>query len=119
MNKEDIIEAVANMSVMDLSDLVKMCEEKFGVSAAVATVAGGGVAAPVEEKSIFDVVLQAEYSNKIAAIKVVREVTGAALGQAKEIVESAPSVIKESISKEDAEEIQKKFEAAGAKVVLN
>lgn len=119
LSKEQIIEAISQMSVLDCAELVKEMEEKFGVSAApvaVAGPAGGGEAA--EEKTEFDVVLAEAGAKKINVIKEVRGITGLGLKEAKEMVESAPKVIKEAVSKEEAEEIKKKLEAAGAKVEL-
>ena len=119
MTHEEIIAAVESMTVLELNDLVKAMEEKFGVSAAapVAMVAGpaAGVAAAEEEKTEFDVVLKDAGAEKIKVIKVVREVVeGLGLKEAKEMVESAPKTIKEGVSKEDAEKIVEKFKAAGA-----
>ena len=122
MNKEQIIEAIKAMNVMELSDLVKEMEEIFGVSAAApaAVVAAGPAAAaePVEEKTEFDVELTEVGSEKIKVIKVVREVTGLGLKEAKEIVDGAPKMIKEGVGKEDAEAMAKKFEEVGAKVTI-
>ncbi len=123
ISKEDILEAVGAMSVMDLNDLVKAFEEKFGVSAAAMAVAGpaGGAAdggAAAEEQTEFDLVLTDFGANKVSVIKVVREITGLGLKEAKEIVDSAPKPVKEGISKAEAEEAQKKLEEAGAKVEL-
>lgn len=123
MNREDLIKAIEEMSVLELSELVKELEEKFGVSAAApAMMMPMGGAAPAaaaeEEKTEFDVVLADHGSNKIAVIKVVREITGLGLKEAKELVDSAPKAIKEGVSKEEAEDIQKKVEEAGAKVEL-
>ena len=118
MTHEEIIAAVESMTVLELADLVKTMEEKFGVSAAahVAVVAGGAAAAPAEEeKTEFDVVLKEAGAEKIKVIKVVREVVeGLGLKEAKEMVEAAPKTIKEGISKEEAEKIVEKFKAAGA-----
>ena len=118
--KEDILEAIANMSVMDVVELVKMMEEKFEVSAAapvaVAAAAAGGEAAAAEEKTEFDVVLASFGDNKVAVIKAVREITGLGLKEAKDAVESAPTPLKEGVSKDDAESMKKKLEEAGAKV---
>ena len=119
--KEDILESISNMSVMDVVELVKMMEEKFGVSAAapVAVAAGaaaGGEAAAAEEKDEFDIVLASFGDNKVAAIKVVREITGLGLKEAKDMVEGAPNTLKEGVPKVDVAEIQKKLEDAGAKV---
>ncbi len=123
MSKEDILEAVGAMSVMELNDLVKAFEEKFGVSAAAMAVAGpaGGAAAggaAAEEQTEFTVVLSEFGSNKVAVIKAVREITGLGLKEAKDMVDSAPKPVKEGISKADAEEAKKKLEDAGAKVEI-
>ncbi len=123
ISKEDILEAVGAMSVMELNDLVKAFEEKFGVSAAAMAVAGpaGGAAAgaaAAEEQTEFTVVLSEFGSNKVAVIKAVREITGLGLKEAKDMVDSAPKPVKEGISKADAEEAKKKLEAAGAKVEI-
>ena len=111
------------MTVLEVSELIKMMEEKFGVSAAAAAVAvaapaAGGAAAAAEEKTEFDVVLADVGSNKIAVIKAVRELTGLGLKEAKDMVEGAPKAVKEGLPKADAEEAKKKLEAAGAKVEL-
>ncbi|MDQ5919995.1 MAG: large subunit ribosomal protein [Pseudomonadota bacterium] len=114
--KHDIIEAISQMTVMDLSDLVKEMETKFGVSAAAAVAAGPAAAAPAaEEKTEFDVYLTEAGANKVAAIKVVREITGLGLAEAKAAVEAAPKLIKEGVSKADAEALAKKITDAGAK----
>ena len=122
LSKDEIINAIAEMSVMDVVELVKAMEEKFGVSAAAAVVAGpaagGAAAAAAEEKTEFDVVLAEIGSNKIAVIKAVRELTGLGLKEAKDMVEGAPKAVKEGLPKADAEEAKKKLEAAGAKVEL-
>lgn len=124
MNREDLIKAIEEMSVLELSELVKELEERFGVSAAAPAMmmpmngAAPAAAAAEEEKTEFDVVLTDHGSNKIAVIKVVREITGLGLKEAKELVDSAPKAIKEGVSKEEAEEVQKKVEEAGAKVEL-
>lgn len=120
LSKDEIIEAIAQMSVMEVVELVKAMEEKFGVSAAAAVVAGpaAGGAAPAEEKTEFDVTLKDVGANKIAVIKAVRGATGLGLKEAKDLVESAPAKIKEAISKEDAEALKKSFEEAGATVVI-
>ena len=122
ITKDQIIEAVAAMSVMDVVELISAMEEKFGVSAAAAAVAvaapAAGAAAPAEEKTEFDVVLSEIGSNKVATIKAVRELTGLGLKEAKELVESAPKAVKEGLPKAEAEEAKKKLEAAGAKVEL-
>ncbi len=120
VSKEDILETIANMSVMDVVDLISAMEEKFGVSAAAAVaavpVAGGGAEAAAEEKTEFDVVLTSFGSNKVAVIKAVRAITGLGLKEAKEAVEGAPTTVKEGISKDEAEEIKKQLEEAGASV---
>ena len=121
MNKEEMIEEIKKMTVVELADLVKAIEEEFGVSAvaAAAPVAGGAAgAAGAEEKSSFDVVLKDAGANKIAVIKVVRDVTGLGLKEAKDLVEGAPKAVKESVAKEEAEEIKAKFVEAGAVVEL-
>jgi large subunit ribosomal protein L7/L12 len=118
VSKAEITEAISSMSVLELSEFVKELEEKFGVSAAPVAVAGGGAAEATEEKTEFDVVLAEMGAKKINVIKEVRAITGLGLKEAKEIVESAPKTIKEAVSKEEAEEIKKKLEAAGAKVEL-
>jgi len=119
--KQEILDAIGNMSVLELSQLIKDMEEKFGVSAAAATVsvaapAAGGAAAAVEEKTEFTVILAAAGENKVNTIKAVREVTGLGLKEAKDLVDGAPKPIKEGINKADAEAIKKKMEEAGAKV---
>ena len=114
-----MIEEVKSLTVLELNELVKALEEEFGVSAAaMAAPAAGAAAAPVEEKTEFDVVLTEIGSEKIKVIKVVREVTGLGLADAKGLVESAPKTIKEGISKEDAEALKAKLEEVGAKVEL-
>lgn len=122
LSKDDILEAVANMSVMDVVDLVKAMEEKFGVSAqaaiAVAGPVAGGEAAAAEEKTEFNVKMVSFGDNKIGVIKAIRTITGLGLKEAKDLVESVPSVVKESVSKEEAEKIKKELEEAGAKVEL-
>lgn len=122
ITKEDILEAVADMSVMDICSLVEMMEEKFGVSAAqavaVAAPAAGDAGDAAAEKTEFDVVLEAIGENKIAVIKAVRQVTGLGLKEAKDAVEGAPATLKEGVSKAEAEELQKTLEEAGAKVKL-
>ena len=122
ISKEDILEAVADMSVMDLNDLVKAFEEKFGVSAAALSVAapgaaGGGAEAAVE-KDEFDVVLTAAGDSKVNVIKVVRAVTGLGLKEAKDMVDGAPKTIKEAVAKAEAEDILKQLTEAGAKAEL-
>lgn len=118
MNNDQLIEYVSKMSVMDLANLVKELETKFGVSAAPVAVAGGPAAAAVEEKTEFTVVLVEGGASKINVIKEVRTITGLGLKEAKDLVEGAPKNVKEGISKADAEEMKKKLEAAGAKVEL-
>lgn len=122
ITKEDILSAVADMSVMDVCELVKMMEEKFGVSAAaavaVAAPAAGGAAAAAEEKTEFNVVLEAFGENKVNVIKVVRELTGLGLKEAKDLVEAAPANVKEGVDKKTADDIKKKLEEAGAKVAV-
>ena len=121
MTAAEIIEAIKGMSVLELNDLVKACEEEFGVSAAAGVVvaaAGDGAAAGGAEKDEFDVELTEVGPNKVKVIKVVREVTGLGLKEAKEVVDGAPKVVKEGASKEEAEEIKTKLEAEGAKVTL-
>ncbi|MDD3324951.1 MAG: 50S ribosomal protein L7/L12 [Sulfurospirillaceae bacterium] len=120
ISKEDVLEYISGLSVLELSALVKDFEEKFGVSAAPVMVAGGGaVAAAVEEeKTEFDVILKDGGEKKINAIKVVREITGLGLKEAKDAVEGAPTTIKEGVSKDVAEEIKKKLEEAGAKAEI-
>ncbi len=118
ISKDDILEAVGQMSVMDLNDLVKAFEEKFGVSAAAmaaAGPAGGGAAAAVEEQTEFTVVLTEIGANKVSVIKAVREITGLGLKEAKDLVDGAPKPVKEAIPKADAEAAKKKLEEAGAK----
>jgi len=121
MSKEQIIEALKNMTVLELNELVKAIEEEFGVTAAapVAVVAGGAAAAPAEaEQSEFDVILVEAGAAKINVIKVVREVTGLGLKEAKDLVDGAPKPVKEKVGKEEAESIKAKLEEAGAKVEL-
>ena len=120
MTTQEIIEVIKGLSVLELNDLVKACEEEFGVSAAAGVVVAAGVAAgaAAEEKTEFDVELTEAGANKVKVIKVVREITGLGLKEAKEVVDGAPKVVKEGASKEEAEEIQKKLEAEGAKVTL-
>ena len=123
LTNEEILDAIASKTVLEISELIKMMEEKFGVSAAAAAVAvapaAGGAAAPAaEEKSEFDVVLADVGSNKIAVIKAVREITGLGLKEAKDLVEGAPKAVKEGVAKAEAEDLKKKLEAAGAKAEL-
>ena len=123
--KQDLLDAIGSMSVLELSQLIKDMEEKFGVSAAAATVAvaapgagGGAGAAAAEEKTEFTVILTAAGENKVNTIKAVREVTSLGLKEAKDLVDGAPKPVKEGISKADAEAIKKKLEEAGAKVEI-
>ena len=123
LTNEEILEAIASKTVLEISELIKMMEEKFGVSAAAAAVAvagpAAGAAAPAaEEKTEFDVVLADVGSNKIAVIKAVREITGLGLKEAKDLVEGAPKAVKEGAAKAEAEDLKKKLEAAGAKAEL-
>lgn len=121
ISKDDILEAVGTMSVMDLNDLVKAFEEKFGVSAAamaVAGPAGAGAAAAVEEQTEFTIVLTEVGANKVGVIKAVREITGLGLKEAKDLVDGAPKPVKEGVAKADAEAAKKKLEEAGAKAEL-
>ncbi len=119
-SKEEILDSIAKMSVMDLVDLVKLMEDKFGVTAAapVAMAAAGpaAAAAPVEEKTEFTIVLAAIGEKKVEVIKAVREITGLGLKEAKDMVEGAPQTVKEGVNKADADSFKKKLEAAGAKV---
>ena len=121
MTKEQIIEAVKNMTVLELNDLVKAIEEEFGVTAAAPVVVAGGAAAGGEaaaEKTEFDVILADGGAQKIKVIKVVRELTGLGLKEAKDLVDNTPKPIKEGVSKEEAEEIKAKLEEAGASVEI-
>lgn len=121
ISKEDILEAVAGMTVMELNDLVKAFEEKFGVSAAslaVAAPGAGAATAPVEEKTEFDVVLLEAGAKKVEVIKVVRAATGLGLKEAKDVVDGAPKTVKEGAPKADAEALKKQLEEAGAKVEI-
>ena len=123
ISKEDILEAVSSMSVLDLSELIKEMEEKFGVSATAAAVAapaaaGGGGEAAAEEKSEFDLHLTGIGDNKVNVIKAVREITGLGLKEAKDIVDAAPKVVKEALAKADADEAMKKLTDAGATAEL-
>jgi len=123
ITKDQVIEFIANMSVLEMSEMVKEMEEKFGVSAAAATMAApvastGDSAAPTEEKSEFNVILTTIGEKKINVIKEVRGITGLGLKEAKDAVESAPKAIKEGVSKEEAEEVKKKLEEAGATVEI-
>ena len=121
VSKEDILETISNMTVMEIVDLISAMEEKFGVSAAAAVAAapaaGGGAAAPAaEEKTEFDVVMTSFGANKVNVIKVVRGITGLGLKEAKDLVEGAPSTVKEGVSKDDAAKMKKELEEAGASV---
>ena len=120
ISKDDILEAVSAMSVMDLNDLVKAFEEKFGVSAAAmsAPAGGGAAAAVVEEQTEFNVILNDFGANKVGVIKAVREITGLGLKEAKDLVDGAPKMVKEAVSKADAETAKKKLEDAGAKAEI-
>ncbi len=123
---DEIVEAIKNMSVLEVAELVKRLEEEFGVSAsavvaaapAQGAAAGAGAPAQAEEKTEFDVILKAPGSNKIQVIKVVREITGLGLKEAKELVDNAPKPIKEGVSKEEAEQIKSKLEEVGAEVEI-
>jgi large subunit ribosomal protein L7/L12 len=124
MAKAEILDAVANMSVLELSELIKDMEEKFGVSAAATAVAvaapaaGGGAAAAAEEQTEFNVILAAVGDNKVNVIKVVRTITGLGLKEAKDLVDGAPKPVKEGVSKKDADDIKKQLEEAGAKAEI-
>ncbi len=120
MTREDIIKAIEEMSVLELNELVKACEEKFGVSAAApVAVAGAGAAAPAaEEKTEFDVVLTVVGAEKVKVIKVVREITGLGLKEAKDVVDGAPKTVKEAVSKDEAEAMKAKFAEVGATVEI-
>ncbi|HMU87259.1 MAG TPA: 50S ribosomal protein L7/L12 [Agitococcus sp.] len=118
LSKDEILNAVAELTVMELVDLIAAFEEKFGVSAAAVAVAAGpaAAAAPVEEQTEFNVVMTSFGANKVNVIKAIREITGLGLKEAKDMVEGAPSVVKEGISKDDAAALKKKLEEAGATV---
>jgi large subunit ribosomal protein L7/L12 len=121
VSKEEILEAIANMSLIDITDLVKMMEDKFGVSAAApvaaaAPAAGGAAAAPAEEQTEFTVVLKATGEKKVEVIKAVRAITGLGLKEAKDLVEGAPKTVKDAVSKDDSAKFKKELEAAGATV---
>lgn len=122
VSRQEILDAIATMSVLDLSELIKEMEQKFGVSAAAATVSvaapGAAAAAPAEEKDAFDVILAAAGDNKVGVIKAVRQVTSLGLKEAKDLVESAPATVKEAVAKADAQNMKKVLEEAGAKVEL-
>ena len=116
-----ILELVKGLTILELADLVKALEEEFGVSAApvaAAPVAGAAAAAPVEEKTEFDVILKSAGANKLAVIKVAREITGLGLKDAKDLVEAAPKTIKEAVAKDEAEKIAEQLKAAGAEVEI-
>ena len=120
VTKEEILDAIGNMSLIDVTDLVKMMEDKFGVSAAAPVAAAAGpaaaAAAPVEEKTEFTVALKATGEKKVEVIKAVRAITGLGLKEAKDLVESAPATVKEGVNKDDAAKYKKELEAAGATV---
>lgn len=118
VSKDDILEAISNMTVMEVVDLISAMEEKFGVSAAaaVAVAAPAAAAAVVEEKTEFDVVMTSFGANKVNVIKVIRELTGLGLKEAKDLVEGVPSTVKEGVSKQEADDVKKKLEEAGAAV---
>lgn len=120
ISKEDILEAVGNLTVMELNDLVKAFEDKFGVSAAALVSGGGGASAsePVEEKTDFDVILTAVGDQKVNVIKVVRAITGLGLKEAKDLVDGAPKPVKEGVAKPEAEDIVKQLTEAGAKAEM-
>ncbi|TFH49243.1 MAG: 50S ribosomal protein L7/L12 [Lysobacterales bacterium] len=120
LNKEEILDSISNMSVMDVVELIEAMEEKFGVSAAVATVAVASTvaAAPVEEQSEFDVHMTSFGANKVSVIKVVRAITSLGLKEAKDLVEGAPTNIKDGVSKDEAEDLKKQLEEAGASVEI-
>ena len=122
VSKEEILDAIGNMSLIDVTDLVKMMEDKFGVSAAapvaVAAAGGAAAAAPVEEKTEFTVVLKATGEKKVEVIKAVRAITGLGLKEAKDLVESAPATVKEAVNKDDSAKFKKELEAAGATVEI-
>ncbi len=122
VSKEDILETIGNMTVLEIVDLISEMEEKFGVTAAAAVAAapaaGGGGEAAAEEKTEFDVILTSFGDNKVSVIKAVRAITGLGLKEAKEVVEGAPSPLKEGASKEEAEEMKTKLEEAGASVEI-
>ena len=123
LNKAEILDAIAGMTVLELSELIKEMEEKFGVSAAAAAVAvaapaAGGAAAAAEEQTEFNVVLLEAGANKVSVIKAVRELTGLGLKEAKDLVDGAPKPVKEAVAKADAEAAKKKLEEAGAKVEI-
>ncbi|MEH7112763.1 50S ribosomal protein L7/L12 [Neobacillus niacini] len=116
MTKEQIIEAVKSMTVLELNDLVKAIEEEFGVTAAAPVAAGGAAVAAVEEQTEFDVILASAGDQKIKVIKAVREITGLGLKEAKDLVDNTPKAVKEGVSKEEAEEVKAKLAEVGANV---
>ena len=118
LSNEEILNAVAEKSVLELVELISAFEEKFNVSAAAVAVAAGPAAAAAEEQSEFNVELTSFGANKVAVIKAVREITGLGLKEAKDMVEGAPSVLKEAVSKEEAEELKKKLEETGATITI-
>lgn len=122
VSTEEILDTISNMTVLEVVDLIKAMEDKFGVSAAAAVAAAapaaGAAEAAAEEQTEFDVVLQSFGENKVSVIKVVRSLTGLGLKEAKDLVEAAPSTVKEAVSKEDAENMKKELEGAGAQVEL-
>ena len=118
LTAQELIDAIKELSVLELNDLVKACEEEFGVSAAAGVVVAAGPAVEVEEKTEFDVELTEIGAEKVKVIKVVREITGLGLKEAKDLVDGAPKMVKEAVSKDEAEEIKKKLEEVGAKATL-
>ena len=118
LTAQELIDAIKELSVLELNDLVKACEEEFGVSAAAGVVVAAGPAVEVEEKTEFDVELTEVGAEKAKVIKVVREITGLGLKEAKDLVDGAPKMVKEAASKDEAEEIKKKLEEVGAKATL-
>lgn len=118
MTKEQIIEAIKGMTVLELNELVKACEEEFGVSASAPVMVGAAPVAAVEEQTEFDVILANAGAKKIEVIKVVRELTGLGLKEAKELVDNAPKAVKEQVSKEEADKVKAALEAAGAAIEL-
>ncbi|MFA9466936.1 MAG: 50S ribosomal protein L7/L12 [Velocimicrobium sp.] len=118
MTTQEFIDAIKGMTVLELNDLVKACEEEFGVSAAAGVVVAAGAAEAAEEKTEFDVELTEVGPNKVKVIKAVREITGLGLKEAKEVVDGAPKIVKEAATKDEAEEIKAKLEAEGAKATL-
>jgi len=123
LSVDDLLEQISSLTLLEAADLIKKMEDKFGVSAAAPVAvammpAGGGVAAPAEEKTEFDVILTSVGEKKIEVLKVVREVTGLGLKEAKDLVDSAPKPVKEKVKKEDAQQMKQKLEATGAKVEI-